>query len=83
MYRLFKRLRVRFVECDLKQNEVAKAAGMAPSTLCARMMGKQPFTAWEISRIAEVLNIPRSSTASFSLNRRPRRKPGDALSPNT
>ena len=48
MYRLFKHLRVRFVELDLKQSEVAKAAGMAPSTLCSRMQGKQPFTAWEI-----------------------------------
>lgn len=80
MYRLFKRLRVRFVELDLKQSEVAKAAGMAPSTLCSRMQGKQPFTAWEIQRVAEVLGIPGSSTATFSLNRRPRRKPGDLLS---
>lgn len=65
MYRLFKRLRVRFVELDLKQSEVAKAAGMAPSTLCARMMGKQPFTAWEIQRVAEVLGIPREQYGDF------------------
>lgn len=65
MYRLFKRLRVRFVELDLKQSEVAKAAGMAPSTLCARMMGKQPFTAWQIQRVAEVLGIPREQYGDF------------------
>lgn len=65
MYRLFKGLRVRFVELDLKQSEVAKAAGMAPSTLCSRMQGKQPFTAWEISRIAKVLDIPREQIGEF------------------
>lgn len=65
MYRLFKRLRVRFVECDLKQNEVAKAAGMAPSTLTARMQGKQPWTSAEITRVAAVLNIPREQIGEF------------------
>ena len=65
MYRLFKHLRGRFVELDLKQSEVAKAAGMAPSTLCSRMQGKQPFTAWEIQRVAEVLGIPREQIGEF------------------
>lgn len=74
MYRLFKRLRVRFVELDLKQSEVAKAAGMAPSTLCSRMQGKQPFTAWEISRIAEVLNIPREQIGEFFFEPLPSKK---------
>lgn len=76
MYRMFKRLRVRFVECDLKQNEVARAAGMAPSTLCSRMQGKQPFTAWEISRIAEVLNIPREQIGEFFFEPSPKTKAG-------
>lgn len=74
MYRMFKRLRVRFVECDLKQNEVAKAAGMAPSTLCARMMGKQPFTTWEIQRVAAVLNIPREQIGEFFFEPLPSKK---------
>lgn len=76
MYRLFKRLRVRFVECDLKQNEVAKASGMAPSTLCSRMQGKQPFTAWEIQRVAEVLGIPREQIGEFFFEPSPKSRKG-------
>ncbi len=76
MYRLFKRLRVRFVEMDLKQSEVAKAAGMAPSTLCARMQGKQPFTAWEIQRVAAVLNIPREQIGEFFFEPLPGQRKG-------
>lgn len=76
MYRLFKRLRVRFVELDLKQSEVAKAAGMAPSTLCSRMQGKQPFTAWEIQRVAEVLGIPREQIGEFFFEPLPGQRKG-------
>ena len=76
MFRLFKRLRVRFVELDLKQSEVAKAAGMAPSTLCSRMQGKQPFTAWEIQRVAEVLGIPREQYGDFFFEPSPKTKAG-------
>lgn len=76
MYRIFKRLRVRFVECDLKQNEVARAAGMAPSTLCSRMQGKQPFTAWEIQRVAEVLGIPREQIGEFFFEPSPKSRKG-------
>lgn len=74
MYRLFKRLRVRFVELDLKQSEVAKAAGMASSTLCSRMQGKQPFTAWEIQRVAAVLDIPREQIGEFFFEPLPNKK---------
>lgn len=76
MYRMFKRLRVRFVECDLKQNEVARAAGMALSTLCSRMQGKQPFNAWEIQRVAEVLGIPREQIGEFFFEPSPKSKKG-------
>lgn len=76
MYRLFKHLRVRFVELDLKQSEGAKAAGMAPSTLCSRMQGKQPFTAWEIQRVAEVLGIPREQYGDFFFEPSPKTKAG-------
>ena len=65
MYRPFHKLRVRFAEMELKQNDVARRAGMAPSTLTARMMGYQPFTAWEITRIAEVLEIPKEELGTF------------------
>ena len=57
----------------MKQSEVAKAAGMAPSTLCARMQGKQPFTTWEISRVAEVLDIPRDQIGAFFFEDAPKK----------
>ena len=49
---------------------------MAPSTLCARMMGKQPFTTWEIQRVAEVLNIPREQYGDFFFEPSPKTKAG-------
>lgn len=73
MYRLFKRLRVRFVEMDMKQSEVAKAAGMAPSTLCSRMKGNQPWTSWEIQRISEVLDIPLDQIGAFFFEDAPKK----------
>lgn len=57
MYRPFYNLRVRFAQCEMSQNEVARAAGMAASTMTARMQGKQPFDAWQMEKIAKLLNI--------------------------
>lgn len=65
MHRPFYKLRVRFAECELGQNEVAKLAGIAPSTMTARMMGRQPFTTWEIQRLAAVLDISPSDYGVF------------------
>ena len=76
MYRPYHKLRVRFAEMELKQNEVARAAQMAPSTLTARMQGKQPFTAWEIQRVAEVLGIPREQYGEFFFEPSPKKKAG-------
>lgn len=53
----FYNLRVRFAECEISQNEVARAAGMAPSTMTSRMTGAQPFTSWEMDKIAQTLQI--------------------------
>ena len=72
MYQPFHKLRVRFAECEMRQGDVAQAAGMAKSTMTARMKGYQPWTSAEITRVAAVLNIPRSRSESFSLNRLPR-----------
>ena len=58
MYRPFYNLRVRFAQCEMSQNEVARAAGMASCTMTARMQGKQPFDAWQMEAIAEALKIP-------------------------
>lgn len=58
--RLFYNLRVRFAECEMSQNEVARRAGMAPSTMTARMTGQQPFDAWQMDAIAHTLGIDRA-----------------------
>ena len=58
MNRYFHNLRVRFAECELRQNDVADRAGIARSTMTARMKGYQPFTSKEIVSIAKVLAIP-------------------------
>lgn len=65
MYRPFHKLRVRFAEMELKQNEIAKRAGMAPSTLTARMMGYQPWTSTEIIAVSKVLDIPTDQIGAF------------------
>lgn len=65
MYRPFHKLRVRFAEMELKQNEIAKRAGMAPSTLTARMMGYQPWTSTEIIAVSKVLDIPTGEIGAF------------------
>lgn len=74
MYRPFHKLRVRFAEMELKQNEVARAAQMAPSTLTARMQGKQPWTSSEISRMAAVLDIPIEQIGTFFFEEGPRQR---------
>ena len=40
----------------------------------ARMQGKQPFTTWEISRVAEVLDIPRDQIGAFFFDEEPRKR---------
>ena len=58
MYRKFHKLRVRFAECEMRQGDVAQAAGIAKSTMTASMKGYQPWTSDEIMAVAKVLNIP-------------------------
>lgn len=55
----FHELRVKFALCEISQNEVARRAGIAPSTMTSRMHGRKPFNAWEMDAIAEVLGIDR------------------------
>lgn len=57
MRKPFYNLRVRFAECEMTQNEVARAAGMASSTMTVRMCGKRPFDAWQMEKIAAALKI--------------------------
>lgn len=61
----FYRLRVRFAECEITQNEVARRAGMAAGTMTARMNGQQPFDAWQMDAIGKILDIPREEYGSY------------------
>lgn len=70
MYRPFYNLRVRFAQCEMSQNEVARAAGMASSTMTARMQGKQPFDAWQMEAIAEALKIPPEEYSKYFFDHR-------------
>lgn len=63
--RLFYNLRVRFAECEITQSEVARLAGIAPSTMTSRMNGQQPFDAWQMDAIAEVLGIDRADYGKY------------------
>lgn len=65
MYRKFHKLRVRFAECEMRQGDVAQAAGIAKSTMTARMKGYQPWTSDEIMAVAKVLNIPREQFGEY------------------
>ena len=72
--RLFYNLCGRFAQCERGQNEVARLAGMAPSTMTTRMTGRQPFTAWEMDAIAEVLEIPREEYGKYFFTPRTKEK---------
>lgn len=74
MYQPFHKLRVRFAECEMRQGDVADAAGMAKSTMTARMQGKQPWTSSEISRVAAVLDIPIEQIGTFFFEEGPRQR---------
>lgn len=63
--RPFFNLRVRFAECEMSQNEVARSAGMSPSAMTARMNGAQPFDTWQIMKIAGVLQIAPADYAKY------------------
>ena len=61
MYRPFYNLRVRFAQCEMSQNEVARAA---------RMTGAQPFDAWQMEAIAAALHIPPEEYSKYFFDRR-------------
>lgn len=65
MYRKFHKLRVRFAELDMTQNEAAARAGISGSTMSTRMRGKVPFNAREIQALAKVLEIPLDQIGAF------------------
>lgn len=76
MYRKFHRLRVRFAELDLTQNEAARLAGLAPSTLTTRMNGRVPFNVNEVQALCRVLDIPTDQIGAFFFEDAPKPKAG-------
>ena len=53
----YKALRIKIMEKDITQREVARQAGISPSTMSARMSGQRPFDAQEMQSIGEILDI--------------------------
>ena len=74
MYQAYHKLRVRFAEMEMRQGDVAQAAGMAKSTMTARMQGKQPWTSAEITRVAAVLDIPTSEIGAYFFEDEPKQR---------
>ena len=73
--RPFYNLRVRFAQCEMSQNEVARVAGISSGTMTARMKGSQPFTTWEVESIAKALGIPPEEYHRYFFDRK-RAAPG-------
>lgn len=76
-YRKFHRLRVRLAEMDITQQEAARMAGLAPSTLTTRMTGRVPFNINEVQALCEVLNIPTEQIGAFFFEDGPRQQKGE------
>lgn len=76
MYRAFKKLRLRMVELDYNQKDLAKAAGIAPSTFSLRIRGKQPFDADQILAISRVLDIPVNQIGAYFFAEAPKARKG-------
>lgn len=72
MYQKFHKLRVRFAEMEIQQGQVAREAGIALSTMTARMKGYQPWTSTEILRVAAVLDIPKEQIGEYFFEDRPK-----------
>ena len=54
----YKRLRIRMIEMEITQSELARQAGLSAAAMSARMNGKQPFHADEMRAIGQILRIP-------------------------
>ena len=74
MYRKFHKLRVRFAELEMTQNEVARRAGIATGTMTSRMQGKYPFTATEMLALAKVLDIKPEEYGEYFFTDAPKSK---------
>lgn len=61
----FRKLRIRMMEHDLTQSDVAELAGVCANTLSTRMTGFRPWTSDEIVAVARVLEIPTSEIGAY------------------
>ena len=75
-YRSFHKLRVRFAELDLTQNEAARRAGMSPSTMTTRMTGRVPFNINEVQALCRALDIPTDQIGAYFFEDTPTDKKG-------
>ena len=69
MPRKFLKLKLRATECGYRQDELAKAAGMALPTLSRRLNGNQPWDTEQMDSVAAVLNIPFESYPEYFWDR--------------
>lgn len=76
MYRPFKKLRLRMVEMDYNQEDLAKATGICKSTLSLRIRALAPFDAPQIAAICKVLNIPTDQIGAYFFEDAPKEKKG-------
>lgn len=70
----FRKLRIRMMEMDLNQSDVAEMAGVCANTLSTRMTGFRPWTSDEITAVARVLEIPNAEIGAFFFDDAPQGK---------
>lgn len=61
----FWKLRAKFRECGMFDNEVAQATGIANPTFTRRMQGKRPWLSSEIAAICQLLGIPQEQIGEY------------------
>lgn len=74
MYRSFLKLRLRMLELGYTSRELARATGIAPSTLSRKMTAHHAFDTLEIMAIARALDIPPEQYGSFFFEDAPAKK---------
>jgi len=72
----FRRLRVRMLELDFTQADVAELAKMRANTLSTRMTGFRPWKSDEITAVARVLEIPNAEIGAYFFDDSPQCKGG-------
>lgn len=63
--KLFLKLKHRWEEFDMNQNEMARATGISHGAFSNRITGKQPFTLWEIAKLCKVLHIEQEKAFEY------------------